>query len=67
MYSAFSNGKCKGCSDKHEGCHDRCPYYVAQKIIAEEIYLLAREEKRKDVQMFDGIKRSQARNKGRRN
>ena len=57
--------KCKDCSDKREGCHSRCPYYIAQKMLQDELYAARKKQKMKDDQMFEGIKRSKAKaNKG---
>lgn len=47
---------------RHPGCHDRCPEYLAQKAINDE--LKEKEFKRKQIesglgrQMFDGIQKA---------
>lgn len=47
--------RCLSCVDKKEGCHDRCPYYVANKLVLMEDHdkkeksILIRDQEMKSI------------------
>lgn len=49
--------RCISCVDKKEGCHDRCPYYVANKLVLME----AHDKKEKSALIRDQEMKSRER------
>ena len=49
--------KCKGCKSKYEGCHDRCPSYIAHILVSMEEKERRDIEKQKDYQDIAGVNR----------
>lgn len=54
-------GSCKDCCKRYEGCQDRCPSFVASRLVEDDIRYGRKKERMINNQMFDGIKRSKYR------
>lgn len=60
-------GSYKDCCKRYKGCQDRCPSFVAERLVEEDIHKSQKHAKMLDKQTFAGIDRSRKRTARRNN